>query len=83
MFIRNVTKIVLREAVAITVYRQTSQVIVEHTDVDEDSFTLHLGCVVVGEVAATKAEPHTDKAVDKVADWIASKRNKKTETPVV
>lgn len=83
MFIRTLSKAVLREAVAITVYRQTSQMIVEHTDVDEDSFMLSLGCVVAGEVVATKAEPHTDKAVDKVADWIASKRNKKTETPVV
>lgn len=83
MLIRNVTKIVLREAVALTVARQTSETIVEHTDVDEDSIMLRLGCVAVGEVVATKAEPHTSKAVDKVADWIASKRNKKTETPVV
>jgi hypothetical protein len=75
MFIE-VSKLAVRQIVALQVARQASKVIVHNTDVDPDSITLKVGTMVVGEIAAEKASPYTDVAVERVGAWIASKRNK-------
>jgi hypothetical protein len=76
---RNITKMAVKETVSLVVARKTRETIVDHTDVDPDSITLRVGSMVVGEVVAVKAKPYTDNAIDKVADWIESKRNKKEQ----
>lgn len=75
MFI-DITKMAVRQVVALQVARQASRVIVHNTDTDPDSITLKVGTMVVGEIVAEKASPYTDNAVEKAASWIASKRNK-------
>jgi hypothetical protein len=76
---RNITKMAVKETVSLVVARKTRETIVDHTDVDPDSITLRVGSMVVGEVVAVKAKPYTDNAIDKAADWIESKRNKKEQ----
>lgn len=58
--------------------REFKNIIINNTDADPDSITLKVVSMVVGEIVSKKAKPYTDDAVEKVAAWIASKRNKKT-----
>ncbi len=76
---RNITKMAIKETVSLVVARNVRDQVIDHTDIDPDSITLKVGSMVVGEVVAVKAKPYTDNAVDKVADWVDKKRNKKSE----
>lgn len=71
-----IAKMAVRQTISLLVARETKTIVVEHTEVDPDSITLHIGCMCVGEVVATKAQPYTDLAVDNVAAWYTRKRNK-------
>jgi hypothetical protein len=76
---RNITKMAIKETVSLVVARNVRDQVIDHTDIDPDSIPLRIGSMVVGEVVAVKARPYTDNAVDKVADWVDKKRNKKSE----
>jgi hypothetical protein len=73
-----ISKMAVRQLVALNVAKASTNLIVNNSDVDPDSITLKVGTMVVGEVASAKAGPYTDNAVDKAFTWIASKRTKKT-----
>jgi hypothetical protein len=75
-------KAALNSLVESLVALQARAFIADHTEIDHDSKLLQVGTSMVGSVVAGTTEPYTDRAVDKVSDWIAAKRNKKTVTAV-
>lgn len=75
-------KVALNSLVESLVALQARAYIADHTEIDHDSKLLMVGTGMAGSVVAGTTEPYTDRAVDKVSDWIAAKRNKKTVTAV-
>lgn len=73
-----IAKLAVRQTISLLVARETRDFVVEHSEIDPESIALQVGCMCVGEIVATKAQPYTDKAVDNAAAWINEKRNRKT-----
>jgi len=74
---RNVTKFVVRAAVQFKVAALTRDAIAEHTSLESTDFPVLLGGSVVGWYVSDKVKPYTDLAVDKTADFIVEKREKR------
>ena len=80
---RNVAKYVVKAAVHSVVSKHTETLIIDHTRFEEDDFVVDSASFIVGWGVSEKLKPYTDKAVDKTADFIATKRearNAKKET---
>lgn len=67
--------------VVLLVSSKLETVVVDHTEIDEDSRIqknlLSFGCGVVGQLVAKQTDPYTDALVDKLALRIEARRNKK------
>jgi hypothetical protein len=71
---RNILKYVATGAISMKVASLTKDAMVDHTRFDEDDIVVKLGSGVVGWGVAAKLKPHTDKAIDKTADFVNAKR---------
>lgn len=72
---RNVAKYAVYAAVQHKTTKLTQDALDDYTSIDpEENFSARIGCNVVGWFVADKLKPHTDKLVDKTADFIATKR---------
>ncbi len=71
---RNVTKFIVQSAVANYTAGLVHTTIIDNTDLEDDNFVVDLGSKVVGWGVASKLKPYTDRAVDKTADFVTSKR---------
>lgn len=83
---RNAAKFVARSIVANQTAKLAEQTITDHTQFEEDDFVVDITGTVIGWYVAHKLKPVTDGAVDRVADFIATKRAAKaakTEVPEV
>ncbi len=80
---RNVAKYIVKTVVQYKVSNATATAIVNYTDREEDEVIfVQIPAHLVGWGVADKLEPYTDAMVDKTADFVAAKRNKKQdETP--
>ncbi len=76
---RNVAKFVVKTLVAAKAAAITEDVIVNHTQLEEDSTPVNIMSGVVGWYVSDKLKPHTDKVVDKTADWFVARKAKKSE----
>lgn len=83
---RNVAKFVARSIVAKQTAKLAEQTITDHTQFEEDDIVVDMTGFVIGWYVSSKLKPVTDGAVDRVADFIATKRAAKaakTEVPEV
>lgn len=76
---RNVAKFVVKTIVAQKAADITEDAMVNHTRFDEDDLIVNIGSKTVGWYISDKLQPYTDKIVDKTADYVATKRNKKKD----
>lgn len=81
--VRIVVKHVASSAIGMAASVFTVKTVDNYTGFEKDDFIVKLGAGVVGFVVATRTQPITDKAIDKTADFIITKREarkaKKTE----
>jgi hypothetical protein len=83
---RNVAKFVVRTVIHGKTAQITRELIVDHSDFENDDMTVRISGNLVGWYVSAKLKPHTDKMVDKTADFIVAKRearaaNKKDKPP--
>ena len=71
---RNVTKFVVQATVQYKATKLTRTALIEHTALESDNPVVKIGSGVVGWGVATKLKPHTDRMVDKTADFVNEKR---------
>jgi hypothetical protein len=71
-----ISKMAVRQVVALNVAKVSTNVICNNTDADPDSITVKVGTMIVGEVVASKAGPHTDAMVERTFAWIKNRKNK-------
>lgn len=71
---RNVAKYAVTAIIAAKVEDTAENAIIEHTSHEEDELIVTLGSHVIGWGVASAVKPHTDKIVDKTANFIAAKR---------
>lgn len=69
-----IAKLAVHAIVASKTSQITRQQIATHTKLEEDEVTTIVAGVVVGGVVASKTEPHTDAAVEKIAAWIKARK---------
>ena len=74
---RNVAKYIVVGIVQAKITETTEDLATEYVGFEEDNTLVGIGANVVGWGVAWKLKPHTDKAVDKTADFIAAKRAKR------
>lgn len=74
---RNVAKYVVQATVQFRTTRLVKNAIVGHTSLEKDSTPVSLVSNVIGWGVSAKLKPHTDKMVDKTADFVADKREKR------
>ena len=71
-------------AASMIVALKTTQVcenqLAQHTELNTDGIPVKVGCTVAGQYVAYKTKPYTDVAVEKAAEWLSEKFNKKHET---
>ncbi|MGG6498823.1 UNVERIFIED_CONTAM: hypothetical protein NY603_38430, partial [Bacteroidetes bacterium 56_B9] len=67
----------VRMTVQIKTTNFTRQAIADHTAMETTDTPVMLASSVVGWYVADKVKPHTDLAVDKTADFINAKREKR------
>lgn len=77
--VRGAAKFAVRSIVAMKATSLAKDAMTDYTALEEDSMTVRIGSKLIGSFVSTKAAPYTDKIVDKTADFIVAKRNKKTE----
>jgi len=78
--VRGAAKFVVNGAIVIKSTSIAKDLMTDYTALEEDSMTIRLGSKVIGSFVGTKLKPTTDKIVDKTADFIVAKRNKKKNT---
>jgi hypothetical protein len=71
---RNIMKYIATGVISMKAASMTKDALVDHTRFDEDDIVVKIGAGVVGWGAGHHAKPYTDKAVDKVADFVNAKR---------
>ena len=72
--VRLVVKHVVASAVGIAAGTLVAKTADNHTGFEKDDIVVKLVAGAVALVVSTKAQPHTDKAVDFAADYIVAKR---------
>jgi len=73
---RNVAKFVVKTTIQIKTAAFTRAAIANHTSYEKTDTSVQVAGGVVGWYVAEKAEPYTDQAVDKTADFVAEQRAK-------
>lgn len=73
----DIAKLAASMVVAGKVTQITENQIAEHTSLDSDSTTVHVGATVVGQLVAYKLRPVTDEIVDTVIARYQSYKQKK------
>jgi hypothetical protein len=71
---RNVAKWVVRTVVYGKTAQLTKDAIVDHTEFEDDDMTVKISSGLVAWYVSAKLKPHTDKMVDKTADYVNAKR---------
>jgi len=71
---RNAAKHAVKALIAGKVASLAKDFTVDHTGLDEDNRFVGVGSYLIAWVVADKVKPHTDKMVDKAADFIVEKR---------
>lgn len=65
--------------VALVVADRVESAVVDHTDIEEDSIPLAVGCMVVGQIVASRTDKFTNPMVEKASAKIASLKTKITK----
>jgi len=73
---RTVAKWLIRSVIAYKTGELTANAAADYTRFEKDSLAVKLGSGAVSMVVTAKLTPHTDKMVDKAADFIVEKRTK-------
>jgi hypothetical protein len=71
---RNAAKYVVQAIISYRTSKLVETVITDHTRFDDDNNIVNISGHLVGWYTSHKLKPHTDKMVDKAADFIAAKR---------
>lgn len=71
---RTVAVYLIQGAISMKVTQMSRDAMVENTRFEKDDMIVKLGSGAIGMVAGGIAKPHTEKAVDKIADYIVAKR---------
>jgi hypothetical protein len=74
---RFIAKKAAHMVVALNVARKVKEQVLTHSELESDSITLTICCMIVGETVALHTDPYTDVAVDKSANWLQKKLPKK------
>lgn len=74
---RNVIKYVAKTLVATKTAQITEDAITNYTRFDDDDKIVTIGSGLVGWYVSDKLKPYTDTMVDKAADWIVARKEKK------
>lgn len=72
--VRNAAKYAVTVAIHSKVSSVTQDAITDYTQFEEDDKIVHFGGHMVGWFVSDKLKPHTNKMVDKTADFIVAKR---------
>jgi predicted TIM-barrel enzyme len=65
--------------VALVVADRVESAVVDHTEIEEDSIPLQIGCMVAGQIVARHTDRITDPIVEKAAAKITSLKTKITK----
>jgi hypothetical protein len=65
--------------VALVVADRVESAVVDHTEIEEDSIPLQIGCMVVGQVVARHTDRFTDPIIEKASAKITSLKTKITK----
>jgi hypothetical protein len=76
---RNVAKYAITFTIKHKVVKLIKNATTDYTRFEEDAIAVRLGANVVGWGVSVKLKPLTDKVVDKTADFIVAKREKKSK----
>lgn len=76
---RNVAKFVVRAAVSVKAANLTRTAIADHTPLETTDTPVVIAGSLVGWYVGDKVRPYSDRAVDKTADFIAAKRQKRQD----
>lgn len=76
---RNVAKFVAKTIVHGQVAAVAEDTIIDHTRFEEDDMLVNISSHVVGWYVADKLSPLTDRMVDKAADWIVARKERKAQ----
>lgn len=71
---RNVAKFVVSSAITLKSTELAKNALTDYTSLAEDSKTVNIGSKVIGGFIGSKLKPYSDKAVDKTADFVVTKR---------
>lgn len=71
---RNVAKFLVTSIVASKTSDLAAEALTDYTSLEEDSLAVSLGSKCIGWGFSSKVKPYTDAAVDKTADFVATKR---------
>lgn len=74
---RNIAKFAVQATIEFRTSKLVKDIITDHTSFESNSPAVRISSHVVGWGVAAKLKPHTDKVVDKTADFIADKREKR------
>jgi hypothetical protein len=76
---RNLSKWAVSAAISWKTGKAVENTISDHTRFDSDDLIVELASGSIGWIVAYRAKPYTDKMVDKTADWISERRNKRNQ----
>ena len=76
---RNVAKFVVQAAISQKTAQLAETVITDHTQLEEDNTVVGISCHVIGWYASHKLQPYTDKMIDKIADKLVARKEKKNQ----
>lgn len=74
---RNVAKYAVQATIQLRVTKLAKDTITDHTQFDSGNPVVKISSHVIGWGVAAKLKPHTDKVVDKTADFVVDKREKR------
>lgn len=74
---RNVCKYVAQALVAQKAAAVAEEALTTYTSLEEDDKIVDLGCKVIGWGVSSRLKPHTDRLVDKAADFVVEQREKR------
>lgn len=77
---RNAAKYIVKAIVHRKAAQFTEDVLIDYTRYEEDDLVVDLGSHLVGWYVSDKLKPHTDRAVDFVADKAVAYRQKRNAT---
>ena len=76
---RNVAKFVVTCAIHGKVAQLSEDAITNYTQFEEDDKLIEFSGHLIGWFVSDRLKPHTDRMVDKTADWIVARKEKKNQ----